>query len=399
MTDPLLSLALLAETAVIGVWLWQHVEIGRIHREGLRVPSVEADDQTSDCPPLTVIVPARNEAGRIKECIESVLGESIASMQVIVADDRSEDDTAGAVRAAAGGDRRVCLYRIDALPPGWLGKSHALWSAAQTATTEWLLFLDADCRILPGGLRSALRYALDRRLDFLSLWPRDGSVGFWERVLIPLCGAMIVIWYGSRRINDPRFADAFANGQFILVRRDAYLAMGGHAAVRDALIEDIPLARRAKASGLHTHAALGTDIYSVRMYGSLLEVVRGWRRIYVGVLRNHQIVLCVGSILAGSLLPFGLIGACLGPVVRGAGGWWTVWLIAGLVHLVALVLASLRFFGLARCRLDYLLFYPLSCAGVLAILAAALVQRVRGGAVTWRGTEYRVDTSTIRPDK
>ncbi len=399
MADLLPSLALLAEAAVIGVWLWQHVEIGRIHREGLRVPIVEADNRTSDAPPLTVIVPARNEAGRIGECIESILNESIASMRVIVADDRSEDDTAGAVRVAAGGDQRVRLHRIDTLPRGWLGKSHALWSAAQTAKTEWLLFLDADCRILPGGLRSAMQYALDRRLDFLSLWPRDGSVGFWERVLIPLCGAMIAIWYGSHRVNDPRFDDAFANGQFILVRRDAYLAMGGHAAVRDALIEDIPLARRAKASGLHTHAALGTDVYSVRMYDSLIEVVRGWRRIYVGVLRNHQIVLCAGSIVVGSLLPFGLIGACLEPVVRGAGGWWTAWLIAGLVHLTALTLASIRFFGLARCRLEYLLLYPLSCAGVLTILAAALAQRIRGGTVTWRDTEYRVDASTIHPDK
>lgn len=383
-------LAVLVEVGIIGVWLWQHVEMRRIRREGLHVDAAAPVDAL---PSVTVIIPARNEAARIGDCIRSVLSQDVADMQLILADDRSDDDTAEVGRRAGAGDRRLAIHTIASLPPGWLGKSNALWSAAQRADTEWLLFLDADCRLLPNGLPAALDHAIKRNVDLLSLWPRDGSRGFWERLLIPLCGAMIVLWYGSRRVNDARSPHAFANGQFILVRRSSYLAAGGHEAVRDALIEDIPLARHIKASGFSTRCALGPDIVIVRMYESLHDVMAGWRRIYIGVLTGAQIVLCAASILIGSLLPFVLILAAL---ANGAAGWWRVWAILASLHLVALFATSARFFSLARCRLRYLWLYPLSCLGVLYILLTALAGTFGRTDITWRGTTYRVESSTIR---
>jgi len=392
LTALLFSLALI-QVAVILVWLWQHVEMNRIEREGLRVANRPRFDEP---PPLTVIIPARNEAGRIAECLRSLLRQDYPGLQVIVVDDRSSDGTAECVNNALAGDHRCRVHRIEALPEGWGGKSHALWIGAGMADTPWLLFLDADCRVEPDGLSSALQYAIEQRADLLSLWPRDASEGFWERLLIPLCGAMIVIWYGRRDAHDPTASTAFANGQFLLCRREAYEAIGGHAAVKDALVEDIPLARLAKARGLSVLSAIGTDIFRVRMYASLREVVSGWRRIYMGVLSPTQILFCALSILIGSLPPFVVLPILLTCRPIHAGPWFFIFVSLCAAHLAALMATSIRFFSIAQCKLRYLWLYPLSCLGVMGILGTAFVQTFAQSEIQWRGTSYRVQRSRIR---
>lgn len=393
MTGAVLAIGFILQCAVIGVWLYQQVAINRIRREGL---IVETGLDTGHLPDVSIIVPARNEALRIGGCVESILSQSHVNLHLIIADDRSDDHTGAIARRAAGEDDRLSIERIGVLPAGWLGKSHAIWFAAKRARSDWLLLMDADCRMLPGGLAAALSYARRHDLDMLSLWPRDGSVGFWERLLIPLAGAMIAIWFGSPRVNDPHSPQAFANGQFILIRRSAYWAVGGHESVRDAIIEDIPFARRVKQAGYSVRASLGVLVYSVRMYASLGEIVRGWRRIYAGVLTCGRIALCIVSIVIGSLAPYVVLPVSLLLYLRSADPWAAAWMIASACHLVALVATSIRFFGLARCRLRYLWLYPLSCLGVIAILTSAFARRLGRRRETWRGTQYIVDQATIQ---
>lgn len=381
------------EIGVIAVWLLQHLAMSRIDRQQMRVPVRPAN---AELPALTVIVPARNEAATINPCVRSILAQDYPRLKLIVIDDRSADDTSTVATRAAAGDSRFHLARIESLPPDWLGKSHALWTAARQADSPWLLFVDADCEVLPHGLSSAVQFAQERGADMLSLWPRDGSVGFWERLLIPLAGAMIVIWYGRPASDGGNAPVAFANGQFLLVHRDLYAAIGGHQSVRSALIEDIPLARIAKARGGRVHSAIGADVCAVRMYRSLGEIIRGWRRIYIGVLTPTQIVLCMASILIGSLTPYVVIPAVWSHWRAGDGGWWRLFGWLSSIHFAALMGTSVRFFALARCRLRYLWLYPLSCVGVLGILASAWVGRVRRTTVTWRGTTYRVEDSSIK---
>lgn len=393
MSVALLTFGLVLQAAVVGVWLYQHIAINRIYRDGLIVQPFAA---ATDLPHVTIIVPARNESDRVGECVESILTQSHRNLRLIIVDDRSEDNTGFVARRAAGDDSRLTVQRIESLPPGWMGKSHALWSATRLATSDWLLFLDADCRLLPGGLAAALAYAHRRKLDMLSLWPRDASVGFWERLLIPLAGAMIAIWYGSPRVNQPNAPEAFANGQFILIKRSAYRTIGGHEAVRDAIIEDIPLARRVKNAGYSTCAALGASVCAVRMYGSLGEIYRGWRRIYAGVLSRRQIALSVASIVFGSLAPYIIFPVALAWWIQSTNPWAASWLVASSAHLAALMATSVRFFGLARCRLRYLWIYPLSCVGVIAILCSAFLCLTSRRVEVWRGTEYVVENATVQ---
>lgn len=369
----------------------QQFIISGMAREGLHV----SDNATGDVDKtLTVIIPARNEAARIGETLRVLLLQQYPGLRIIVVDDRSDDGTLDVVQQVCLGDDRVSTMRIDELPAGWMGKSHALWCASQRVDTDWILFLDADCHVFPRGLANAMRYALRRKADVLSLWPRDGSLGFWERLLLPLCGAMIVIWYG-RSARDSSGAVAFANGQFILVNRDAYMKVDGHRAVRSAIIEDVPLAKRLKAHGFRVLSAVGAEVCVVRMYESLSELVRGWQRIYIGVLTPTQMVLCMLSIVVGSLAPYVLVPKCAWHVMHGGGLAWQLFLMLGVVQLIALMATSIRFFGIAHCRLRYLWLYPLSCVGVLGILTAAFVRSVGRSTIDWRGTRYDVRRSKI----
>lgn len=376
---------------VIAAWVWQQFLINGLRRDGL---IITGDGHCGSHEDVTVIIPARNEAARIGETLKHLLADGDPALRVIVVDDRSEDSTGAIVAEVAEKDARVSLMRIDMLPAGWMGKSHAMWCAAKRATTDWLLFIDADCHLLPGGLAGAMDYARRNRADLLSVWPRDGSRGFWEQLLLPLCGAMIVIWYG-RATRDGSGRAAFANGQFMLVRRSVYEAVDGHAAVRDALIEDVPFATRLKAEGARVISAIGTDVCRVRMYESLRELTRGWQRIYIGILAPWQIGLCLLSIVVGSLAPYVVIPVCLAHVSAGAGGAWVAFLSFSVVHLAALMATSVRFFTIARCRLWFLWVYPLSCLGVLAILGGAIVRSLGASSVEWRGTRYDVRRARI----
>ncbi|MBK8267238.1 MAG: glycosyltransferase [Planctomycetes bacterium] len=392
--NALLVFAAVIQVAIIFTWLWQHVEIQRIKSKRLFAARRSVN---RNLPPVCVIIPARNEAGRIGECLRSIFQQDYDGLRVIVVDDRSDDGTSERARAAAAGDTRVSVQRIDELPAGWCGKSHALWRAAETAESPWLLFVDADGRLEPGGLAAMIQHAEKNRADLLSLWPRDASEGFWERLIVPLCGAMIVIWYGRAASGDDASTRAFANGQFLLIRREAYFKSGGHAAVREAIVEDIPLARRVKAAGWRVQSAIGANICSVRMYSSFREVVSGWTRIYIGVLTPLQIALSAVSILLGSLAPYVVLTFVLVVRDRVDSAWWRFFATLSVLHLTALMVTSVRFFSLAQCRLRYLWLYPLSCVAVLMILFSAWIRRIGRSTIQWRGTTYRISRSKIEP--
>lgn len=338
---------------------------------------------------VTVILTAKDEEQNLAECALRILAQRGIDLNLRIVDDRSSDDTPAIADHIAAGDPRCQVIHNRDLPAGWLGKSHACWLGAANACGEWLLFTDADVRLEPAAIASAIQCAQDRNLTMFSLWLRDDSVGFWEKVLIPLCGAMIVIWYGHVSERSDARGNAFANGQFLLVRRDAYEACGGHRSVRDALIEDIPLAHVVARSGRAVGSALGPELGGVRMYRSLTQAFRGWERIFVGVLTPLKIAGCVLSILAGSVLPMILVPIMLWAVaMQKARGWPIAWLLSGATQAVVLFSVSFRFFSLAKCDLRYLWAYPVACCGVIAILLSALANQLVRQSVSWSGTRY-----------
>lgn len=339
---------------------------------------------------VSVVIPARNERDRIAPGIESLLRQGDVVGEVIVVDDRSDDGTGALVRQLAEADPRVRVLRVDALPSAWSGKAHACHVGGQAAKCDWVLFTDADCEFLEGGVAGAVHYAERHDLEFLTLWPRADHRTFWEHMLIPLCGALILYWFPPFQANRRNSRLGYATGQFIMIRRDAYERLGGHASAGGAVIEDIPLARHAKKIGLRTRAALGLHVVSVRMYTCYREIQDGWTRIFIGALqRPWKLLWSVWSLIGGSLLPS--VGAPLAAAATILNGWPAelpaqVLFVLLWSHFVAVYTVSFRAWGMCRCDRRYLPLYPLSCLVVMQVLLRSWWWLVTGRPIVWRGS-------------
>lgn len=228
---------------------------------------------------VSVIVPARNEESNIGPCLASLLGQDLPSgndLEVLVADDGSTDRTAAIVADMAKSDPRLRLVTVPALPPGWIGKNHALSVAARLASGDWLLLTDADTRHLPGGLEKILQRAEPYALYSLS--PEQEVETWWEKAVIPRVYRELERLYSFDEINRPDSDAAAANGQYMLVRRSVYEDVGGHTALAGEILEDVALARRIKASGRRISFGPGAGIVRTRMYSTFGAMWEGWTK-------------------------------------------------------------------------------------------------------------------------
>jgi cellulose synthase/poly-beta-1,6-N-acetylglucosamine synthase-like glycosyltransferase len=373
--------------AVVAGWWLRHVLISLTRPLRLYV---EPADAATIRARVSVVLPARNEENRIAGCIETLLRQGAVLQEIILVDDRSEDNTAEVARTAAKGNPRLKILRVTELPDEWSGKAHACQRGAEATSGEWILFADADCRFQPGGLAGALRHAERHKVDLLTLWVGADHRTFWEHMLIPLCGALILYWFPPMTANRTTSSLGYANGQFILIRRREYLRIDGHACAREAVIEDIPLARYAKQMGLRLRTALGPDIVHVRMYTSFSEIYNGWTRIFIGALqRRWKLLASIGSLLGGSLMPS--LGGPLAALYVVLRGWPSAPFILILVvllwmHFLGVYSVSYRLWGLCRCARRHLWLYPVSVVMVIGILLRAWWWIVTHRPILWRGS-------------
>ena len=244
---------------------------------------VSTRDPGSTAPRVSVIVPARNEAANIGPCVESLCAQEYPRdrLTLIVADDDSSDETSAIVAALAKHDDRITLLRTPPLPPGWKGKVHACCAGAAAVPddVQWLCFLDADMRAAPRAIASAVEAASDRQLDLLTLAPRHELKSFAERLMLP-CGLYLLGFYQDLgKVQAPQSDAVVATGQFMLLRRAAYEAVGGHEPVRGAICEDVELALLMKRRGYRVLLMDGNLLLSTRMY-------TGWTTLWPGFAKN-----------------------------------------------------------------------------------------------------------------
>lgn len=354
----------------------------------------------ANAPKVTAIIPAKDEQAVIGTCLESVCAQTYPDFDILVVDDRSSDRTPEIVREVAARDSRVTLRTITELPPGWTGKTHALHVASGEANGDWLWFLDADTTHQPDSLSIVMEYARQHNAAMASLIPEMRCETFWERVMQPLMGIVLMRSFPLFRVNKDGAGPGFANGQYILVRRDAYDAVGGHEAVRHRFLEDIAMAKRIKAAGYPIRVAVGTDISSTRMYTSLGQIVRGWSRIlYDGLDRN--VPLLFGKILeplvwsqTGTIaLIAGLVMLAMGT----PGPFAAILTIMAIVHLLLQISVLWRMYriqspAVARAAV----WYPL--AGVVSDwIILKSIWMCLTGRVIWRGTSYGPRSAPMEP--
>ena len=228
-------------------------------------------------PCISAIVPARNEEAVIAACIES-LAQQPEIAEILVVNDQSTDRTAEIVRGLQSSIRHLRLLETSDIPDGWVGKNHAVSLGAKEAKLTWLLFTDADAVLLPGAAARALQIAQEKNAALVSFSPEQITETWYERALIPFVYTRLARHFSYDAINNPKSPAAAANGQFLMIRRDAYEAIGGHASIAGEVLEDVALARRTKSAGLGLWFGSGRGQVRTRMYRSFGAMWEGWRK-------------------------------------------------------------------------------------------------------------------------
>jgi glycosyltransferase involved in cell wall biosynthesis len=225
-------------------------------------------------PTVSVIIPARNEEACLGDCLQSLVAQTGMAFEIIVVDDHSSDRT----REIASSFPEVIVIEAGALPEGWTGKNNAVTTGARQARGQWLLFTDADTVHLPGSLVGGVAEAQDNNAELLSYSPEQIAVTFWEMATLPVVFAELARQYPPSIVSDPASPIAAANGQFILVRRDAYDEVGGHTAVAGEILEDVALARAVKSFGRKIRFRYAPDAIRTRMYRNFAQLRDGWTK-------------------------------------------------------------------------------------------------------------------------
>jgi cellulose synthase/poly-beta-1,6-N-acetylglucosamine synthase-like glycosyltransferase len=328
---------------------------------------------------VTAIVPARNEEASIAACIASLAAQPEIA-EIIAINDQSSDRTSDILRELAKSISQLRVIDATAPPSGWVGKNHAVSLGAQQASSPWLLFTDADAVLLEGAIAKALAPASEKDAALISFSPEQDLQTWYERVLIPFVYLRLAQRFSFDEVNDPWSKAAAANGQFLLIRREAYDAVGGHAAIHGAVLEDVALARRVKSAGFRIWFASGFGIVRVRMYRSFSAMWEGWRKNLFQLMggTTGSVFAEFESAFPWMILVIFLIGIKL-PMAMFAG--------------VVLLLLRQISYGMALSRNHFpfkFIIYYLPAIFMYAGVLWASHESYAKGKVTWKGREYSV---------
>jgi chlorobactene glucosyltransferase len=347
----------------------------------------------SGAPLISICIPARNEENNIGNCVESALGQDYPNIEVIVLDDRSTDSTATQLAGIASRDSRLLPIRGKELPAGWAGKPHALFQASAAAHGEWLCFVDADTFLAPNAISACYVKALETHADMFTTMNEQILGSFWEKVVMPLVMTALSVGFSPRKVNDPNSRDAIANGQFIMIRRSVYDAIGGHEKVKDQIVEDKAISEQVKWNGHRLVVADGMKVIRTRMYTDLPSMWEGWtKNIYLG-LRDHPAMLLLGAF--GATLA--LMAALFLPLWTLLGINWLFnngdWLAVAVIVQSLLVWGWLLYFRMNVARgmnisAWYALTTPLGAGVFAAMMLTSAWKVLSGQGVTWRGRKY-----------
>jgi len=329
--------------------------------------------------PVTAIVPARNEEAVIAACITSLSRQPKIS-EILVVNDQSTDATASVVRHLMEKIPNLRLLESGGLPDGWVGKNHALWVGVQQAKSPWLLFTDADAEHERDSVSHALRIAQEQSAALISFSPEQITETWYEKALIPYIYLRLAKRFPYENVNDTKSSAAAANGQFLMMRRDAYDAIGGHSSVAGEVLEDVAIAMRAKSAGHRIWFGSGKGIVRVRMYRSFQAMRQGWKknlyRLMGGTpwavfreMESNLPWIPLLLIVAGLKYPFLLFLGVLFLIVRQTS------------------------YGLELVRNQYPFSFIFYYVPALALYIGVLWASYRGhvnGKIQWKGREYSV---------
>lgn len=350
-----------------------------------RMPRLDPGGTSPLGPPparVSVIVAARDEEADIGACLDGLLAQTYPALEIIVVDGGSTDRT---VEIARQRGPRVLVLEEPPLPAGWVGKNWGCHTGAAAATGSMLLFTDADVRYHPDAVRATLDWAEREHADLTTLAPRIEMVGFWEKLVLPFYTQAVLTYFRAPRMNDDRSHAAMANGQYLLITREAYDRIGGHDRVRGVVLEDVQMARELRQRGGRLRIAWAPELLSTRMY-------RNRREMFEGLLKNvhdtrfsaaRQLLFLAGLVglywLPLLVLPVGLLSA-------------NVLLIGfGAVLYFALFAKHVLFTAGVRGSAAYGLLFPVAVGYYVVLVTCSLVRGLARRPLEWKGRRYPLE--------
>jgi cellulose synthase/poly-beta-1,6-N-acetylglucosamine synthase-like glycosyltransferase len=352
----------------------------------MKLPRIErfAPLEKSKCPRVSIMFAARDEADKLSPALASLLALDYPDYEVIAVDDRSSDATGRIMEEFAARDSRLRVIHISDLPPGWLGKPHALNSAYQLATGSWLVFTDADVIFAPDSLSRVMTLATTQQIDHLALMTQMTMVGFWERVVMTYFGLGFTLGTEPWQASNPKSSKFTGIGAFQLMRRTVYDAVDGHRKLAMEVIEDMKMGKLVKKAGYRSQAGYAAQHISVRWQAGLGNLVRGTTKNFFAAAYFSVPLLCTQlfgiflmSIFPWIALPWLLITHTYGLPLFFAG------VAVGIALFVHVALS----FG-AKASPLYGLTHPIGALIFMWMLTRSTVITLWRGGIVWRETFY-----------
>lgn len=333
----------------------------------------------SPAPKVSIVIPARNEEKRIEEALRSILAQDYQPLEFILVDDRSEDRTGEILDRMAAADPRLQVVHVTALPPGWMGKNHALHLGAHRAAGEILLFTDADIVMDPTTLRRSVAYFLEQNLDHLTAAPWVRMPGLLLESFVGTFALFFALFTRPWKIKDPKSTKHLGIGAFNLVRASVYKALGGHAPIALRPDDDLKLGKLFKKNGHRQEFVYAKELVQVQWYDSVRELIHGLEKnSFAGLeYKVGAVVASVTAVVILHLWPWVAVFVTEGP---------TRWLNAAVVAIILLLCWWNA--PLAGVRRWLGIFYPVATALFAYIIVRSTVLTLSQGGVRWRGTLY-----------
>jgi glycosyltransferase involved in cell wall biosynthesis len=363
-------------------WLFKFLETARGLPKVANLLKPEYDRTPRGVPSLAVIVPARNEAAKVAACLESLLAQGYANLRIFAVNDRSKDDTGKIMDAlAAANPTRLSVLHIAELPAGWLGKTHAMATAARQAIgdhdPDYLLFTDADIIFAPDILRRALAQVVATQADHFVVMPTTLAKSPGEAMLLSFFQVISLWGFRPWRAGKPGRRDAVGVGAFNLIRTAAYLQLSGFDATPMEIVEDLTLGRRVKAAGLRQRVAFAPGAVTVHWASGAFGIVNGLTKNMFAVFKFRPERLLIAA------TAFGI--TCLTPVLLIATPGMRA---QGAVAFAAVAGIYAVFGRLNRISPWYAMLFPLSAALIIYSMLRSMFVTLKNGGVEWRGTFY-----------
>lgn len=366
------------------IWnTWQTVRLTE-QQQALPTPSQECQ-----LPSFEVLIPVKDEEGHIATCLNSVLNQNYPNAKVIVVNDRSTDRTREVVESIRERNSNLRCVNIAELPEGLYGKPHALSTVSSDLGGEYVAFVDSDLELHPDCLATLVYHLESNGLDWVAAMGSPKTTLFWERLTVPIFGAMAFAWYDPKKISDPEWPDAIGSG-LMVCRRSAYEAIGGHGAVIATYDEDSEILRIAKRAGQKVSFVLTPELFTQRHYGTLADTIRGMTRTCVGGIKTvPRMLVTINALNFVSLMPVGLL-VLLGLAARYDWPvmWEPLWWAAACVHMTVSTTLAWLVFRAARGDQKLALLHPLGSVIALGVCLRAMLHLKQSKSVTWRGTHY-----------